>query len=93
MESHLQRPEIAIAHCVAYHQLTLCLGLMKRSHTLTGKSAEFDVKVKFHISAGLVDVDIVNNHQMMGAIVNPLYQNELAMIDAGLCTQAQYEAG
>eukprot|EP00957_Ditylum_brightwellii_P022823 1721564-Ditylum_brightwellii.AAC.1 len=44
MESHLQRPEIAIACCVAYHQLALCLRLMKRAHTLTGKSAEFDVK-------------------------------------------------
>eukprot|EP00957_Ditylum_brightwellii_P070784 5379338-Ditylum_brightwellii.AAC.1 len=41
---------------------------------------------KSHISAGLVDVDIVNNHQMMGMIVNSLYQNQLAMIDAGLCT-------
>eukprot|EP00957_Ditylum_brightwellii_P130141 9927043-Ditylum_brightwellii.AAC.1 len=66
---------------------------MKRAHTLTRKSAEFDVKVESHISARLVDVDIVNNHQMMGAIVNPLYQNELAMIDAGLYTQGQYEAG
>eukprot|EP00957_Ditylum_brightwellii_P147004 11191749-Ditylum_brightwellii.AAC.1 len=29
----------------------------------------------------------------MGAIVNPLYQNELAMNGACLCTQGQYEAG
>eukprot|EP00957_Ditylum_brightwellii_P059104 4484160-Ditylum_brightwellii.AAC.1 len=93
MESHLQRSEIAIAHHVAYCQLALHLGLMKHAHTLTGKSVEFDIKVKSHISARLVDVDIVNNYQMMGAIVNPLYQNELAMIGAGLCTQGQYEAG
>eukprot|EP00957_Ditylum_brightwellii_P207713 15354214-Ditylum_brightwellii.AAC.1 len=93
MESHLQRPKIVIAYCVAHHQLDLCLGLMKRAHTITGKSPKFDVKVKSHISAGLVDVDIVNNHQMMKVILNPLYQNESAMIGAGLCTEGQYRDG
>ena len=56
-------------------------------------NAEFDIKVKSHITAGLVNVDILNNHQMMGAIVNPIFQNDLAMIDAGLCTREQYDSG
>ena len=93
MESHLQRPEVAIARRVAYCQLALRLGLMERANTLTGKSEQFDIMVKSHITAGLVNIDILNNHQMMGAIVNPLFQNDLAMIDAGLCTREQYDSG
>ena len=93
MESHLQRPEVAIARCVAYRQLALRLGLMESANTLTGKSEQFDIKVKSHITAGLVNIDILNNHQMMGAIVNLLFQNDLAMIDAGLCTREQYDSG
>ena len=93
MESHLQRHEIAIARRVAYRQLAIRLGMMKRANTLTGKSQQFNINVRSHINAGLEDVDIINNHQMMGAIVNPLFQNELAMIDAGLCTREQYDSG
>ena len=93
MRTHEQRPEIAIARRVAYRQLALRLGLMKRANTLHGKSVDFDVKVMTSITAGLVDVELINNHQMMGVIVNPLFQNDLAMVDAGLCTQDQYDAG
>ena len=62
MESHLQRPEVAIAHRVAYRQLALRLGLKKRGNTLTGKSEQFAIKVKSHINAGLEDINIIHNH-------------------------------
>ena len=43
--------------------------------------------------SGLLHCKTLNKIQMMGAIVHPLFQNKKRMMESGLCTSSQYNAG
>ena len=45
------------------------------------------------LKAELKDCNTLNVMKIMGAIVNPLFQNKKRMMAAGLCTELQYEHG
>ena len=43
--------------------------------------------------AGLKDCTELPDMKVMGAFLNPLYQSDYQMIEAGLLTEKQYRAG
>ena len=73
--------------------IALRLGLRFRNNTIHGKSQEYDTDCSASVYEALLEVPRLHELQIMGALVNPLYQCRAKMIDAGLCTKEQYEAG
>jgi hypothetical protein len=51
------------------------------------------IDVDCDLNTELKDCATLNVMKIMGAIVNPLFKNKKHMMDAGLCTELQYEAG
>ena len=45
------------------------------------------------IYAALKDCPNFNEMKIMGAIVNPLMQCDMCMVEAGMCTQSQFNCG
>ena len=41
--------------------------------------------------AGLVDCSTLPDMLIMGAILNPMFQNKVRMVKSGMCTEEQYE--
>ena len=52
-----------------------------------------DKDINQKLMAGLVDCNSINEIKIMGAIVNPMFQNVRRMMSAGLCTKKQHDAG
>ena len=86
--------EIAITRRVAARILGVRLRLFERVKTFNKTStAELDADVKASFMAGLVEAEELHEIKIVGALLNPLYQNEARMIAGGLCTKPQYDAG
>jgi len=60
-------------------------------HQTDGSILDVDTNAPF--MAGLEDCSCLPDMKVMGALLNPLYQNERRMIAAGLITSDQYKAG
>ena len=93
MQKHDVLEAIEIARRVTGRELAVRLGLVRRVNTLTKKTnQEMDVNTRDPFMAGLVDVKKLHEIKAMGALLNPLYQNDDRMIAAGLfATEVQYD--
>ena len=62
---------------------------------ITGTSNDMDADYDQPLMAGLVDSLELPDMKIMGAILNPLFQCDVCMVEAGLClcTWNQFEAG
>ena len=52
-----------------------------------------DNNTTLSLKTGLIDSSKISDMKIMGAILNPLFQSELRMTAAGMCTEEQYKAG
>ena len=43
-----------------------------------------------HALAGLTEYSKISVYKLLGPMINPLFQNGAAIIDAGICTDKQY---
>ena len=70
------------------------MGYVKR-HIDIMKTAnhELEKDVDSGMSYGLTDDDKLQDVKIIGAIFHPLFKIKIGVIDAGLCTETQYEAG
>ena len=73
--------------------MLLWLGHKFQNDTMHGSSIDFDTDLDVDIYEGLLDCTQINKIQLMGAIVNQLYQCQAKMIAAGLCSEEQYDTG
>ena len=87
------KKSIAVCRRVAVRNLARRLGLFKNNPTFRGDENMVDKNVNQKLMAGLVDCDSINKIKMMGAFVNPMFQNVRWMMSAGLCTKKQHDAG
>lgn len=85
---------IEISRRVAWRQLSTRMGFMKRCNTVSGaKSNDLDNVLNAALEAGLEETPTLGDYKILGAILNPLFQCEERMIDAGLCMQDQFSNG
>ena len=92
---HNMLDEIALARRLAFRLLRLRLKMVKRNPTLDGEKSEVmdgDINQET-LMAGLIDCDSIPEMKIMGALMNPLLQNDCRMVAAGMCTWSQVEAG
>ena len=93
-ESHDMLDPIVLGRRLAWRMLCLRLGYVKRVTTITGRTDnENDTDTSLTLDAGLEDSFAINEMKIGGAILNPLFQNDIRMIDAGMCTEDQYQSG
>ena len=94
LEDHTVVDEVRLARRIAGRQLGKRLKLYKKVNTLhKTKTDEYDADLTSKFMAGLEHSKKLSDIKIMGALLNPLYQNGERMVDAGLCTQEQLEAG
>ena len=76
--------------CICYFLLGLRLGFFEKMITLLGHSIkELKTMVDKKLIGGLEETARLSPILIMGAIVNPLMQNGVCMVDAWLCTPEQ----
>jgi hypothetical protein len=91
---HEMIEEVGTARRLSWRLLALRLKLVKRVNTVSGsKSTELDNDLSASLMAGLENAPELNEMKILGALINPLFQCGPRMIDAGLCTEEQYESG
>ena len=73
--------------------MSLRLGHKFRNDTIQGSSVDCDTDLEKDVYEGLLDCTRINEIQLIGAMVNPLYQCQAKMIAAGRCSEEQYDAG
>jgi len=79
---------------IAWRQFATRMGFAKRLKTVSGvKSVDLDGVVSASLMAGLEVSSTLGDYKILGAIINPLLQCEERMIDAGICTQEQFDNG
>ena len=84
--------EISRAQWSACRILILRLGFAEPSRVLVQYTPEqFDKMKHLHVMAGLTECSKLPSYKLLGAMINPLYQNGSAMVDAGMCTNEQYQ--
>lgn len=87
-------PSIKLARRLAWRHFAVRLGFVKRTNTVSGaKSTDLDTIVDSNVMAGLENSTTLSEYKILGAILNPLFQNEARMVDAGLCTEEQFHHG
>jgi hypothetical protein len=94
MDEHTMIVEIDRCRRIAGRLLGLRMKLFERVNTIHGtphKTLDTDIDSPF--MAGLEDTAQLPDMKVMGALINPLYQNEIRMVTAGLLTAKQYSAG
>ena len=94
MDEHTMIVEIDRCRRIAGRLLGLRMKLFERVNTIHGtphKTLDTDIDSPF--MAGLEDAAQLPDMKVMGALINPLYQNEIRMVTAGLLTTKQYSAG
>jgi hypothetical protein len=94
MEEHEMRDEIALCRRIAGRVLGIRMKVFERVNTIQKKNGtDIDIDTSQPFMAGLQTSSRLPDMKVMGALLNPLYQNDLRMIDAGLLTLEQYSAG
>jgi len=84
--------EISRAKRSACRILIQRLGFAEPSRVLARYTPEqFDEMNHLHVMAGLTECSKLPSYKLLGAMINPLFQNESAMIDAGMYTDEQYQ--
>ena len=68
--------------------------LYQRVNTIHGTAhSKLGCNTSLPFMAGLKDCTELPDMKVMGAFLNPLYQSDYQMIEAGLLTEKQYRAG
>ena len=85
---------IKLAKRLAWRHFSVRLGFVTRSNTVSGaKSVDLDAIVDSNLMAGFENAPQLGEYKILGAMINPLMQNQAQMIDTGLCTQEQFDHG
>ncbi|KAL7526373.1 hypothetical protein ACHAXR_001456, partial [Thalassiosira sp. AJA248-18] len=94
MDEHTVEDEVQVCRRIASRVLGVRLGFFRRITPIHNRSShDLDSDLTASSMAGLDDCHRLNDMKIMGAILNPLYQSDLRMVAAGMCTQEQYDAG
>ena len=94
LEENGMHDSIQLARRLAWRNFALRLGFVARTNTISGaKSVDLDGVVDASLMAGFEVAPKLGDYKILGAIINPLMQNHARMIDAGLCTDKQFEVG
>ena len=83
---------------ISHHLLMWCLlrvhlKMVDRNNTITGISKNMNAECDQLLMAGLVSSSELPDMKIMGAVLNPLFQCDASMVEAGLCTWKQFQAG
>ena len=86
--------EIATCCRIAAQLLGLCMKLYQTVNTIHGTAhTKLDCDTSQPLMAGLKDCTELPDMKVMGAFLNPLYQSDYQMIEAGPLTEKQYRVG
>ena len=86
--------EVEVSRRIAYRELIVRLEFCEMPRDCSREEREaISMDVDRDLKAELKDCNTLNVMKIMGAIVNPLFQNKKRMMAAGLCTELQYEHG
>ena len=70
------------------------MGVFRPVSVIRGRDASnSDHVLEDNIMTGLQEATTLSTLMIVGALLNPLFQNGARMVAAGLCTQAQLEDG
>lgn len=93
-EIHEMVPEVQVARRAAWRLLNVKMGFMTRSQGMSKQiAAEIDTDITSSINSGLQRASKLADVIIMGSILHPQFQSRQGMINAGLCSGEQYEAG
>ena len=85
---HTMIYDIRLGRCLVWRILCKSLGYAENVNTISGRSShEYDTNNFQLFSVVLQKIQSINHMKIVGAILNPLFQCDDCMIEAGLCTK------